>query len=63
MVLSKHWNLVREKYKLIEMIGAGCSGEVVLAKIRSTKEPVAIKMITVKADESHIHFKYILREI
>lgn len=47
MVLSKHWNLVKENYKLIKLIGTGCSGEVVLAKTRETNKKIAIKMIKI----------------
>ena len=47
MGLSKHWNLVKEKYKLLKLIGAGTNGEVVLAKLRDTQTEIAIKMIVI----------------
>ena len=43
--LSSHWKHVTEKYKPKRRLGSGASGEVILAKCRRTKEPVAIKHI------------------
>jgi serine/threonine protein kinase len=61
-VLGPGWKLVKKNYSITRFLGEGSYGEVVKARHRQTKEPVAIKMI--KCDFENIQTcRNILREV
>ena len=59
--LPPQWIELRKDYKLKARIGKGCFGEVVLGKVRSTKEIVAIKCVPMI--DSSIHLLKVIREL
>lgn len=56
------WRPVQHKYKILQLLGHGSFGMVMLAKCLSTKQKVAIKLIT-DAYKSTYNFKKVMREI
>lgn len=44
--LSSEWKILKDKYKLITVVGEGTFGKVVKARNRETEKLVAIKLIT-----------------
>lgn len=50
IVLGPGWKPVKKNYSITRFLGEGTYGEVVKARHRLTKEPVAIKMIKVNFD-------------
>ena len=60
--LGKAWKVIKEKYKLLEILGEGSGGQVVRASHRESKTKVAIKLI--ECDTSDLnHMKYVCREL
>jgi serine/threonine protein kinase len=60
--LGRHWNEMRDEYKLLDFIGEGSYGTVLEAKHRHTKKKVAIKYVEIDPKNNQ-SLKYILREI
>ena len=60
--LANDWRHVQDKYKLKGTIGRGSFGEVVFAKDRINKHPVAIKQIRVDASNPIFVLK-VIREV
>mmetsp|Transcript_7635 Transcript_7635/g.11851 ORF Transcript_7635/g.11851 Transcript_7635/m.11851 type:complete len:272 (-) Transcript_7635:597-1412(-) len=59
--LKPEWACVTQTYKLVTRLGEGSQGEVILAKVRETKEKVAIKHMVLESSE--LQYKSVLREI
>jgi len=60
--LSSHWKNIREKYKLLDVIGEGTFGKVVKARNRDSGITVAIKFI--ETDLKSVNpLRNILREL
>ena len=60
--LPSYWKIVKKNYSITKFLGEGSYGVVVKAKLRNTKESVAIKMVEV--DFSDIQScRNIIREI
>ena len=60
--LAKDWLMLKDDYKLKEIIGKGAFGVVLLAKDRKTKQQVAIKFIETQFDYL-ITCRNVIREI
>lgn len=56
------WSIVRQKYKIKDLIGSGSYGQVYRAKHRDTGTQVALKIINGVFD-SDLHAKNVYREI
>jgi serine/threonine protein kinase len=60
--LSSQWKLIRDKYKLLDVLGEGTFGKVIKARVRETGKLVAIKFI--EADFTAINpIRNIIREL
>ena len=60
--LSSHWKVIKEEYKLLDVLGEGTFGKVIKARVRTTGNLVAIKFI--KADFTSInHLRNLVREL
>ena len=57
--LDSSWKTVKDKFKIVEVIGEGSYGQVVRAIERETKKVVAIKRISCSSSK----MTYVLREI
>lgn len=60
--LSSQWKIIRDEYKLLDVIGEGTFGKVIKARHRQTSRQVAIKFI--EADFTSINtLRNIIREL
>ena len=51
--LKPHWNLIKDEYKLVSILGEGTFGQVIRAQQRITKEQFAIKCIKINITKPH----------
>ena len=60
--LSSQWKVIRDKYKLLDVLGEGTFGKVIKARLRDTGKLVAIKFI--EADFTQINpIRNVIREL
>jgi len=60
--LSSHWKVIREKYKLLDVIGEGTFGKVIKGRERDSGRLVAIKFI--EADFTTVNaIRNLIREL